>query len=157
MGLSNFIKKKPKIYLSQMTIIYKIKPNDTRIRLFGKKFIENNKDKCKMIINGKEKNLEEYYTLDNNFKGNELEIKLKGMNKIENASYMFELCKYLGALPDISKWDTSNITNIDCIFSQCLSLSYISDISFWNTSKVTTMMGVFNNCISLIELPDISK
>ena len=49
-------KKEEKI--DEITLIYKIL-DERNIQLFGKKFIENNKDKCKMIINGKEKNLEE--------------------------------------------------------------------------------------------------
>jgi cytochrome b involved in lipid metabolism len=33
---------------------------------FGKKFVENNKDKCILIINGKEYPLTEFYTLKKN-------------------------------------------------------------------------------------------
>ena len=35
------------------------------IRLFGKKFVENNKDFCKIIINGNENDLVEFYDFEN--------------------------------------------------------------------------------------------
>ena len=42
-------------YKNEMTVIYKINKNENEIRLFGKKFIENNKFKCHIIINNKNK------------------------------------------------------------------------------------------------------
>ena len=38
----------------EITIQYKINNNDTEIELFGYDFIDNNKDNCKMIIQGNE-------------------------------------------------------------------------------------------------------
>ena len=83
MGLSNFKfrKKEIKKHLSQMTIIYKINPNTTYIKLFGKKFVENNKNKCKLLINDKIQDIIEYINItDNNnpikFEDNILIIKL---------------------------------------------------------------------------------
>ena len=37
------------------------KNSSRRTRIFGEKFIENNKDKCKMIYKNKEKDLKGYY------------------------------------------------------------------------------------------------
>ena len=39
---------------NEITIIYKIKNNDKRIKLFGEKFIENNKNNCNIIEEEKE-------------------------------------------------------------------------------------------------------
>ena len=41
---------------------------------------------------------------------------------------MFARCKSLKMLPDISKWDTGNITNMSCSFSECSSLKSLPDI-----------------------------
>ena len=40
--------------LSEMTIRYNINNKEEKIKIFGEKFIDNNKDKCKLIIYGKE-------------------------------------------------------------------------------------------------------
>ena len=34
-------------------------------------------------------------------------------------SYMFDGCKSLSSLPDISKWNTSNVTNMSDMFYKC--------------------------------------
>ena len=61
------------------------------------------------------------------------------------------------SLPDISKWNTNNVTDISGIFSDCSSLSSLPDISKWNTNNVDDMNTIFWNCSSLSSLPDISK
>ena len=57
-------------------------------------------------------------------------------------SHMFEKSN-LRSLPDISKWDTSNVTNMKNMFSYCKLLTALPDISNWNTSKVTSMKEMF--------------
>ena len=62
----------------------------------------------------------EYYKIKNNNKN--LEIKIK---RIENAIYMssmFEGCSSLSNLPDISKWNTNNVTSMYDMFSGCSNL-----------------------------------
>ena len=76
---------------------------------------------------------------------------------ISDMSYMFFGCNSLISLPDISKWNTENVTNMDRMFYQCHSLTSLPDISKWNTKKVTDMISFFSFCNSLISLPDISK
>ena len=73
---------------NQISIIYKINKNDTRIKIFGYNFIKNNKDKCKYIYEDKEYELEAYFKLSNKDK-DELIIILKGINRITDMSYMF--------------------------------------------------------------------
>ena len=51
-------------------------------------------------------------------------------------SYMFSNCKTLESLPDISKWDTKNVTNMSYIISNCNSLESLPDISKRNTKNV---------------------
>ena len=43
------------------------------------------------------------------------------------------------------------------MFLGCNSLIALPDISKWNTSNVEDMSGMFRECNSLISLPDISK
>ena len=42
---------------NEISIIYKIKKNEDRIKLFGAEFIKNNKNKCKFIYRNKEYDL----------------------------------------------------------------------------------------------------
>ena len=47
------------------------------------------------------------------------------------------------------------ITNMKGMFSECNSLISLPDISKWNTSNVNNMNEMFSECNSLISLPDI--
>ena len=47
-------------------ILYKVDKYE-RIKIFGYDFINNNKDKCKIKINNKIIELQEYYQIKNNF------------------------------------------------------------------------------------------
>ena len=57
---------------------------------------------------------------------------------------VFYNCSSLSSLPDISKWNTSNVTNLGYIFSECSQLSSLPDISQWITSKVEIMNGMLS-------------
>ena len=208
-------------------IIYKPKKdNKDKTRIFGKKFVKNNKYKAKIIYNGNEYELKEYfediihdddkyeirltlrilediidlggmfsgcdclysfpddgiieeninnYQLSNSIESKEESTNNKNFNietksstkknflellntsKVTNMIGMFNGCKSLISLPDISKWDTSNVTNMIAMFYECQSLISLPDISKWNTSKVTNMIFMFKGCKSLISLPDISE
>ena len=43
------------------------------------------------------------------------------------------------------------------MFNGCNSLISLPDISNWNTKNVTNMSYMFSDCSSLISLPNISK
>ncbi len=70
---------------------------------------------------------------------------------------MFSQCKSLSILPDISKWDTSQVSDMSYAFYKCYSISFLPDISNWNINKVTNINHFFSDCYSLSYLPDISK
>ena len=55
-------------------------------KLFGEIFVRNNKNNCKIIINGKENELVSFYDIERLEENEILEIKLKGINKIKNMS-----------------------------------------------------------------------
>ena len=51
-----------------MTIIYDMDKNKDEIKIFGTNFVENNKDNCYLLIDGKQCELCEFYKLKNNQK-----------------------------------------------------------------------------------------
>ncbi len=59
-------------------------------------------------------------------------------------------------MPDISNWDTRNVTNMSHMFANDFALKQFPDISKWNTSKVKDMEHMFTRC-TISEIPDISK
>ena len=155
--------------LSESSMTLKYTPNlkkikDNKMKIFGRKFVDNNKDNCILIINGKELPLSEYYILKkNDLKNNELEIKIKQTNTIKDMSYMFhaestEPSIYLTSIINISNWNTSSITDISYLFSNCTQLTSVpADISNWETINITNISNLFYHCTSLNSIPDISK
>ena len=139
---------------NSISIKYNIK-DSYEILLFGKIFVQNNKNKCKLYIDGLEKELTDYYYNDE--LKEELEIKLIGINNLIDVSYMFSGCDSLISLSDLSKWKTSNIINMKHMFSGCILLKYFTDISEWDISKVSNMSYMFYNCESLKYISNISK
>ena len=171
---------------NEMSIEYFINNSDeTKIRLFGDKFVKTNKKNCFLIIDGKKFELKEYY----NFQekpciSDTIKVYLVEKRKILNMSYMFSECNNLLNF-DISKYDTSNINNMSGMFSDCNQLEFIPhdlskfnvfnifnmsylfynceqlkripDISRWETANVLNISHMFNKCSSLVQLPDISK
>ena len=98
--------------ISEINIIYDIK-QENKIRIFGAKFVENNRNKCKMIIDNKEYEITEEYNIKNyKNNNNKLKIILKGINNVTDMSGMFSWCSSLSSLPDISNWNTNNVTNM---------------------------------------------
>jgi surface protein len=63
---------------------------------------------------------------------------------------MFSDCSSLSSFPDISKWNTNNVTNMSYMFNRCSSLSSLPDISKWNTNNVTNMSAMFSGCLNII-------
>ena len=74
---------------------------------------------------------------------------------ITNSHCMFRGCNSLLSLPDISKWNTSNVNDMSGMFYECNSLISLPDISNWNLCRVISMSHMFCGCKSLISLPDI--
>ena len=147
-----------KMNIDEINLIYKVK-DKKEVQIFGKYFVERNKNNCKLIIEGQEQELKETHSFGYFFGTSQdlLKIKLKGITNITNMSCMFSHCSSLLSLPDISKWNTNTITNMNNLFYECSSLKSLPDISKWNTSFVTNMSHMFYKCSSLLTLPNISK
>ena len=105
---------------------YKILKNwkkfaDNSLRLFSSEFVENNKDKCKIIYEKKEYELVDIFTHENiNKNTQKIQFVLKGINNIVDMSKIFFDCRALISLPDIAFWNTSKMTNISNIFKGCI-------------------------------------
>ena len=164
-------KKRPFNNISNINNINKIKivyniPNktlDRRIKLFDPVFVENNKDKLSLIVDGqKQKELSVYYY---NYRDkNKIEVileEIKYSNNKERAlpvtdmSYMFNNCKYLQDV-DFRNWKTDNITSMEAIFQLC-DLERIPDISYFNTNNLENIRAMFCKCIKLREIPNMNK
>ena len=61
---------------NKIKIIYHNKDKEKEIKIFGDKFVENNKDKCKIFYNNKEYDLTAKFNVENI---NQLEIELYGI------------------------------------------------------------------------------
>ena len=127
-------------------LIYKPKPYpDEKTRIFGRCFVNTNKDNCKIIYKNNEYDLKEYFDdIEKKYNHKDIiSIKLKGLNNITDMSFMFDECKSLISLPDISKWNISKVTSISEMFKECNLLISLPDISNWNTSNVTNVKRIF--------------
>jgi len=142
-------------YINQIDIIYEINKEESKLKIFGKEFVENNK-KCLMMIDNKINELKENLIINDKIR-KKLKILLFTDKTINDMSYMFYDCKQLSSLLDISKWNTNNVTNMSFMFYGCKQLSSLPDISKWNTNNVTNMRDMFYLCKQLSSLPDISK
>ena len=68
-------------------------------------------------------------------------------------SAMFNECNSLISLPDISKWNISNVKDMGSMFSGCNSLISLPDISKWETSNIENMSSMFYNLPNCIKIP----
>ena len=149
----------------EIELEYKIKKdNKEKVRIFGQRFVNNNIQKCKILIeDGYEDEfdlkdfLEDIDIVDIYKDKNEFKIKLKGINNITDMSGLFQNCDSFLVFPDISKWDTSNVNNMSWMFYGCKSMSSIPDISNWKTWNVVNFGWMFYSCESMLILPDISN
>ena len=140
-----------------ISIKYSIKTTK-KFQILGKKFVTNNKDKCFLLINGQKSEIKEELELDDSYNNaEEFEIKLVGLNRIKDISNIFNGCKNLIELPNISKLDTRKITNMSSMFKSCSNLKSFPDLSKWNTSNVTDISFLFAKCASIEKFPNISK
>ena len=74
------------------------------MRIFGEKFVLNNKDKCKIIYKNKDYDLTDYFDIiDKNYDNkDEYILKLIIPNDIKDISYMFANCISLRSFRNIS-------------------------------------------------------
>ena len=108
----------------EIEIVYEFPNNYNRkLTIFGETFVMNNKYNCLIIYKNEFCELEHFlddipFASDYRYTNskNTVSIKLKGINNVTNMSEMFYECDTLISLPDISKWNTRNITSMKGIF-----------------------------------------
>ena len=69
---------------------------------------------------------------------------------------MFNGCKFLTTIGDLSNWDVSNVIRMDNMFYDCETLQQL-DLSNWNTGNVLNTMTMFYDCKSLTTVGDLSN
>ena len=108
---------------NEMIIKYAI-TKSSKIRIFGDKFVKNNKNNCRIIVENTKKELCTYInTKDLKSQNDFLLIKLIEENQVIDMSSMFFDCNDLLELNNISKWDTTNVIDISYMFYNCYKLS----------------------------------
>jgi len=112
-------------------------------KLFGEKFVENNKDNT-FIITDKGKNIElvESYNFGN--KSEKISIKLIIIKERIDMSFMFYNCTNLKSLSNISKWTKTKIISTYYLFYNCADLD-LPDILDWDISKINNFHLMFCN------------
>ena len=88
------------------------------LRLFGKKFVKKNKNKCKIIYENKKYRLKEYLEeIDKNYKNkNIIKIKLYEINNVSDMGYMFYGCYHLFSVSEYQKWSVEDNLNDTKVF-----------------------------------------
>ena len=66
-------------------------------------------------------------------------------------SGMFESCKSLVSLPDLSKWNIKNADDMKNMFKNCISLAYLPDLDRINYNKTNSIVS---GCFSLLDFPN---
>jgi len=158
-------------YKTGINLIYYLDKNEM-CHIFGEKFVEKNKNKIDLIINGENNELVNDYELKKGVNNIQLIIKnkindLEGMFKycntlknieelknldtkeINNFSEMFWGCNSLTNLNGLQNWNVSNGSNFSDMFCYCRSLSNINELMNWNVSKVKNFSCMFYKCSSL--------
>ena len=119
--------------------------------IFGKKFVNNNKNYIDLIIKGKTLTLIDEFE----FEKGENNVKMIIKNPLSDLSYMFYACKTLINIEELKYLDTSKITNFSHCFYLCSSLKDISPLQYWNVSKAESFSYMFAQCSSLKNLNPI--
>ena len=170
-----FIKDEHK---KNINLIYISDSNEIQ-KIFGKKFVENNKDNIDLIINGEKCKLIDKYILKKGENNIEMIIKNKIINlcsmfyecrtlvnieelkyldtkEVKNFSEMFYGCSISNINP-LEKWDVSNVNNFDLMFFKCNKLSDIKALKTWNVSNCINFSRIFMYCSSLYDISALEK
>lgn len=68
---------------------------------------------------------------------------IPNFSNVTDMSGLFSGCSSITTIPNIGKWNTSQVTNMASMFSGAYNFS--SDLDGWDTSKVTDMSNMFSS------------
>ena len=134
-------------YKNEINILYKT-DKESEVNIFGKQFVQNNKNNIELVINGNKIDLINRYKLK---KGENI-IKIIIKNKITNLEYMFYNCESLQNIKELEYMDTRDISNFDWMFSECSLLSDINGLEKWNVSNGNNFSNMFSECSLLSDI-----
>ena len=138
---------------NNINIIYNKTNKGGKDLIFGKKFVKNNENNIKLIINGIKSNLIGEYNLKEG--ENNIEIIIK--NKITNLENMFYDCKTLKNITELEKLDTKDINNFSYMFYGCSSLSDLKGLENWKVSNGKNFEFIFSGCSSLSDINELQS
>ena len=135
----------------EISLIYKKMESEDNI--FGKRFVENNKDNIDLIINEEKSKLVSKCKL----KEGENIIRIIIKSKLRNLAYMFYECKSLIDISKLEYIETNEVNNFSYMFSGCKSLSDIKSLENWNVSNGNDFSDMFSFCSSLSNIKPLEN
>ena len=129
-------------------IIYDIEDFNKKVPIFGKQFVENNKEKCYIIYNNRKYRLQSYFKFEKNGLN---ELELQEVEQLKNLSYMFTYVYSIKNFNFLSELDLSNVENISYMFA-ATNINDLKSISGWNTRNIKDMRGLF--CLEYEKIPN---
>ena len=118
-------------------------------RILGDKFVENNKSKGYLIINGqKTESLEAHANLEEG----KNKIIIRFNKPITNFSYMFDGCYQLTDISPLINIDTSNSISFERMFQYCENLVDINSFKYWNVSNSNSFKYMLYYCKKIIDI-----
>ena len=144
------LKNGTKEFKNEINLVYSVK-NKGIVNIFGKQFVENNKDNVELIINGEKIELIDKLKLN---KGENSIIMILKKKNID-LSYMFYGCKSLKNIDDLKKLDIKEVKSLSHMFYDCYSLSNIQSLKNWDVSNCINFSYMFCGCSSLSDIEPI--
>ena len=134
-------------------ILYDVDTNKWKIKIFGDKFVEINKDKIKLKIENKIIDL----SVDFQFsKIGENEIEIIEEKTIVSMCDMFYGCDSISSLDSLKNWSVKKVENMSGMFNSCNIIS-LDPLRDWDVRRVTNMSYMFYNCFSIQSLEPLNK
>ena len=125
-------------FKDEITLKYNIE-NKNEVKILGKKFVEKNKNICYIIYKNKIYELKEYFKIEE--MKETLEIRIIGINRINDISYMFYECSSLLHIDGISNWNIKNINDMNFMIDGCTSLKNKPEIFNKFKEKIFEIKG----------------
>ena len=140
------------IYKNSINVKYFAKSKGN-YNIFGREFVENNKENINLIINGKNNSLVDNYEL----KDGENIITIIIKNKLTNLSYMFSWCNSLTDIKELQYLNVEHSQDYSYMFCGCSSLNNLNPLENWNVSNGTNFTSMFCNCSNLLDIKPLQK
>ena len=134
-------------YKKEINLVYFAKKKGN-YNIFGEKFVKNNKNNIKIVIDGNQTDLSNWW----DFKSGENIITILIKNKLRNLSHMFHSCKCLKDISELKYLDVKDITDFSHMFNGCSSLSDIQSLQNWDVSNGNNFSNMFRECSKLSDI-----